>query len=193
MAFLYSFFLLPLFFSLPEIVINWASESDETITIVLKDEGKLLQTCIHSGLEMQYHYELQLCKRRPFWFDTCQEPHALKRLVHFDPISRNYEMLQSWQELPENEKQERFSTFEGLRESLLRLNGVSLAFVSREDSAYVNSLRSYVSVRVTSSCKGEYDETFVAFSQLLTLGQIQLSGFDTGWVDFRLNTDSVSP
>ncbi len=37
-----------------------------------------------------------------------------------------------------------------------------------------------------SECKGGYNRTVARISSFLTMGLVRLSGFDTGWVDFKL-------
>ena len=110
----------------------------------------------------------------------------MQRVINYDPISQTYSLEERWERRPEEAQTIRFSSKRSLMRYVHTVATVPLTFLSFQEHEYVNSQRSYVSVRVHSHCHGEYNETLAAISQVISLGQIELSGFDTGWNDFRL-------
>lgn len=188
----YQLLLLPLIFAVPELRINWSAPEDSSITIQLQGDARESANCLRGGLELSYKFEARLCKRRPFWFDTCQDVRELTRKVSYDPISQTYSVDEFWSSDRANVVNTRYSSRRSMVRYVHTLAAVPLKFLSFRESEFVNSKRSYVSVRVRTDCRGEYNETLAAISQVLSLGQIEVSGFDTGWIDFRLRGDSAA-
>ena len=71
-------------------------------------------------------------------------------------------------------------------EAFGRIFKLPLIFLARGDQDYLGSGASYVSIRVSSECRGDFNKTLARISSVLTLGLVRLSGFDTGWLDFKL-------
>lgn len=182
------FAVLPFLLAVPDVLINWQDEANDTVSLVVRGKDEQLRTCLDAGLELRYFFELQLCKRRPFWLDTCQDSKELVKRVHFDPISRNYEIEENWSHAVAQKQEERFSKASDMLHSLRNIEVVSLRELAGESDEFVNSQRSYFSVRLHSECSGEDEGAVADLSQFFSFGLVQLNGFDTGWIDFRLRS-----
>jgi len=186
------FLALPIIFSTPELTVNWLTSNQRSVALVLQGEDPIIGKCLQSSLTLRYKYQLQICKRRPLWFDVCKDELELRRSVTFDPISRTYDLNSKWAYKAEEEIVQHFSSRMELLKSLQTIKAVDLNVLAENSLSFIQSQRSYISARVSSDCKGDYNETLAELSHFLSFGLIRISGFDTGWLDFRMRERSQS-
>ncbi len=186
MFFLKVFALLPLLFAAPEIKVDLAGSAAQQIDVRVTGKDGLLEDCVKSGLSFRYDFQVRICKRRPMWFDTCPEERVEKHALSYDPISGNYRLVIDRFGDDKQPFSKNFSSSAAAARRFSLVRNLPLLFVARGKTRYLHSNRSYLSVRVVSECRGEYNKTVAAISSFLTLGMYRVSGFDTGWVDFKL-------
>lgn len=187
--FLHLILAVPLVFAKPDIVVKWLLPDSNSISIQVTGQDPILESCLASGSVLRYVYQAQICKRRPAWFDNCQEIRQLTRTVQYDPIARTYTVSSSWDEAGNETEQQVFSEKSEMLDHLRSYSRLELSFLAYELSEYVHSLRSYVGLRVTSECQGQYNRTLAAISKVLSFGLARIHGFDTGWIDFKLRNN----
>lgn len=183
-------FALPILFAVPGLKMQWTGDERESVTIHLDGQEDFFDACLQSGFQLEYRFQIQICKRRPVWFDACKNDRIEKHTISFDAISQTYRMRSDRHGDTVGPATEILSSKEEASERQRTVREIPLMFLAHDDIDYVQSRRSYVSVRVKSSCLGEYNETFENISYVLTLGLVRLGGFDSGWVDFALHRDN---
>jgi hypothetical protein len=173
---------------LPDISVNWIGKNQDHINIKVKGKDPIMQACLKSGSILKYKYEIQICKRRPAWFDNCQKTRELKQFAIYDPISRDYQFTSQWDNNLEKAEKLTFQNIKEIQIALRTYKNLNLNFIANDLTEYVTSQRSYVSIRVKSECKSENNQALENLSQLLSFGLEQLEGFNTGWIDFHLRS-----
>ena len=179
-------FLIPLFFGLPEIQVSWTDSSFTVLHIRLDVADELLSKCLKSGLEMEYAFETQLCRRRAAWFDACARRCRDRHRLSFEPISGSYTLVSDRLDDEIGPQTRSFSSLEDARRAMAEVEPLNLEFLAAGEPRYIGNRRAYVRVRAESHCKGDYNRTLARISSFLTLGLVRISGFDTGWTDFKL-------
>jgi len=179
----------PLLIALSGLEVNWTSDVDRKIVIRVHNDDDLVRGCIRSGLELRYNYQVQLCKRRAIWFDSCAEMKTIQKTAQFNPINESYRMSSHvrGEEVPPQVRV--LDELESALSELSRISGLPLAAVSDGRNDLITSNRSYLSTRVLSECRGKYNRTLSNLGYYLTLGLLKVDGFDTGWHHFSLNED----
>ena len=178
--------LLPFLLAAPDVQVDYSDRHFEEIDVRVVGEDELLDKCVKSGLSLQYDFEMRVCRRRLAWFDGCPEKRLERHTLSYDPISGNFRLqADRFGDHQEPRAQNYASSAEASR-ALAEVFKLPLQYLARGEPEYLDSERSYVSVRVSSECHGDYNKTLARISSFLTLGLVRLSGFDTGWLDFKL-------
>jgi len=178
---------IPLLIALSGLEVNWTSDPERDIVVRVHHDDPLVRQCIRSGLELRYNYQLQLCKKRAIWFDSCAEMKTIQKTAQFNPINGSYRMsshVRGEEVPPEVRIVDEFDLALSELSKIARLPVSSLAG-GRSDLK--KSSRSYLSTRVLSECRGKYNRTLANLGYYLTLGLLKVDGFDTGWQHFSLN------
>lgn len=170
----------------PQVQVNWDTSDRTAIDIVVPGVDKILPTCLQSGLELRYRFEVQVCKRRPLWFDSCGPTRIKRHSLEYDPITQSYRLTSDWLGDRAGPITETFTTLNEASAAFQAAREVTLEFLADHSAELMNSRRLYLSVRIHSGCKGGYNETLARISSFLSLGLVRISGFDTGWLDFRV-------
>jgi hypothetical protein len=176
----------PLLLAVPEVVVKWSSPRFEALRVQVRAADGLLDKCVKGGLAMEYRYEVRLCRRLPVWFDACAKSWRERRQLSYDAISSSYHVESDRYGDEESPEVRYFSSFDEARKALAAVEQVPVSVLAGGRDEYLSETRSYVGVRVYSECKGDTNRTVARISSILTLGLLRLSGFDTGWVDFKM-------
>ncbi|MCB0352577.1 MAG: DUF4390 domain-containing protein [Bdellovibrionales bacterium] len=178
-------------------VVHWVDESKESVVVRGEVETDLVETCVNSGLRVEYRFLLRLCRHHSNWFDSCESVQKQLHHVAYDPVTRSFQL--STDRLRDDQPQTRL-TFEKLSSALtalVRIPDLPLLFLSGNFPAGSDAnaeqkerfLRNhYIDVRTIATCQGEYSETLTQVSYLLTLGLVDLGGKDSGWEDVPLSS-----
>jgi hypothetical protein len=148
--------------------------------------------CKKSGLEVRYRFEVRYCQEAYFWSDPCERSRLFLHSLQFDPISQTFRLGADRlgdDDPPTNE------TIEDETLALKKLASiprVELRFLAPELADKEPSPRGYVGVRLLTQCKGVNNETLERLSYFLSLGMVRTSGFDSGWVSFKLQRPSAT-
>lgn len=178
--------IIPLFFIAPEVNVRWAPGGHALRIAVENYDRTLLEECIKSGLEVRYRYYVRLCRERWYWLDRCGEERREVKSVQFDPISETYRV--SFDRLHDG-LPPRITSLDSLGEafsSISEISELSLDNLNPQPST-ADQGYSYAEVRTISECKGQYNESMERLSYVLSLGLVSTSGFDSGWITFRLD------
>ncbi len=163
--------------------INLLATDNEKIRLLLASEERVINTCLSSGLELQFKYEVRACKRRYTWFDKCGSSSVINKVLLFNPINETYRLVSDSDGVVSTQ------TFSNRKEALsdaLQVEDLALLQIAGGRKDLINSRRSYLSARVECTCKGRYSKTLSELSYYLTLGLVSLGGFETGWINFAL-------
>lgn len=178
--------LAPLVLGFPDLRVKWSSPKAEAIDVAVSQEDPMLETCVKSGFELRYRFEAQMCRRRTLWFSDCKDKRIEYHSLEFDPISESYKFtLDRWDDGVEADTVSLPAT-EDVASKMSSIESMPLEFLGENDTEFVTQPRTFITVKVSSECKGEYNRTLSQLSRLLTLGLIKISGFDSGWTDFEV-------
>lgn len=183
------FIVLPLFLNLPELSVTWSNSETKSVRVAVTGEDEVVKQCLRSGLKVRYRFELQLCRDRVAWFDRCVDEKTLLQQVEYDPISETYKVEIDQIGDGQIARTLQVRTIHAALRTVSSLRDLALITLGKDSEKIMQSKSAYLSVRVHSDCKGDYNETIARISNLLSLGLINLAGFDSGWVDFRLQRD----
>ena len=186
--------ILTLFFAFPDIDVKWTDHNQQSLNVAVKGEDTLLEQCIKSGLAMQYRFKFKHCYSRTLFFDNCTEELVQKHKLQSDSISNSYNVNSDRYGDDVQPVSETFEDRENALENFSTINALSLSTL-RESLANKTerSKREYLSLKVESTCDGDFSKVLSKISSLLTFGIVRLNGFDTGWIDFALSTKKIAP
>lgn len=160
---------------------------DRVVKIHFRGEDDIFEQCIESGLTVKYRYSFRLCKSRVGWFHTCLDTRRQIHHMETDPIRNAYRITVD----RHGDDDEPVSTFvKSKKQAYQKLSSIEsfpLDFIGADDLEYARSQRSYLDVRVESHCQGRYNKTLARISYFLTLGLVDIIGFDSGWQEFPLS------
>lgn len=178
------------------LTVTWLDDTYERVAIRSRVDIELVETCVNSGLTVEFRFLLRLCERRRNWFDSCEAEQKQLHHIAYDPVTRSFQL--SVDRLRDDQPQERL-TFERLSpalDALVRIRELPLLFLSGDfpagttvsDEAQRKFIEDhYIGVRTIATCQGEYSQTLARVSYLLTLGLVDLGGEDSGWHDVALS------
>lgn len=180
--------LVPFLLAAPPVNVRWETASEPSVALSVGTFDESMTKCLSSGFELRYSIQLQLCRRSPLWFDTCDDVRDRIHRLHYDPIADLYTIVLDT--LKDGEEPQRMSV-PTLREAIQGFNRVRrlpLQSLTRRkvDEILGAKRRPYISVRVKCECRGEKSRAIEAISMILSFGLMSLEHFDSGWVDFDL-------
>lgn len=170
----------------PDVVLRWATQKLPVVDVEVRGEDPGREPCLSGGLELRYRFEVRLCSRRRGWFDNCGSARIFTRSLSFDPVKESYRLeTDAWSD-DRAPVITNVSTLTDAVKAIAVVPDVSLDGISGEGHDVKDVEGEYLDIRVVSECKGEYSQTLSRISSFLTLGLLQVSGFDTGWNEFSL-------
>ena len=174
-------FLAPLLIRTPEVSVDWLGPDQKEVAVRVKGDDELMAQCVESGLEARYLYEIDLCRPRTLWFDRCEPRIEAVHAVVKDPIGDSYtaRVDQIGDGLDPV-----VSTVTSLGEAMAICASVPKLGVTESETG--RSDDAYISVRVRSDCKGGYNRTLARIGYFLSFGLVEVSGFNTGRIEFHL-------
>ncbi len=171
----------------PQLLVNWAGGKHDGVRILMSGSDEITDQCVRGGLEARFRFELRFCKKRSIWLDKCAEVRMAINSLQYDPISEIYSVTSDIIGDEDSPKVSRFNSVEEAIKQATVVEFISLDFLDPEGLRNSEDRRSYVKARILTECRGEYSETFLRLSYLLSLGLIRTSGFDSGWIGFGLD------
>jgi len=136
---------------------------------------------------MENRFEIQVCKKKRYWFDDCSDTVAYIRSLSEDPVTGR--LLLRLDTLGDGEDPEE-RLVDKKEQGMLKLR--ELAPVTLESLKVDESDRKpqRLSIRVIEGCRGSYSSALRKISKVLTLGVVDIRGVDSGWIDFPLMKNS---
>lgn len=184
-----SLLLIVLFFTAPEPKVQWTG-GPESHAVRIRVEGydqSMLKECLKGGLEVRNRYEIRLCRKRSYWFNSCGPEQREVRAVQYDAISETYRLTADRLGDGIPPKVSSAATLSEALASIFQVAEVPLDFLEPQLSAQTDLAGKYMALRVISECKGRYSETMQRISYFVSLGLVRTSGFDSGWISFDLD------
>lgn len=178
--------LVPIVFGFPDLRVKWTSPKEEGVNVSIVEKDPLLDNCVKSGFEMRYRYEVQLCRKRTFWFSECKDKRIVYNALDFDPISESYKLTR---DLWDDEVAPDTISLQAAEEASERMSNVEalpLSFLGEGDGDFTSQPKLFIVVRAYSECRGEYNRTLADISKFLTFGLLKISGFDSGSKTFEV-------
>jgi len=174
------------FFAFAGLKIQWNDEDRKEIRLEREVDRKLVASCVESGLKVEHRFLIQLCRRRPAWFDTCGPIRKQINTLTKDHISERYRVMVDLIGDEYDPEIHTVGSFESALDYFTVVPPIKVTFLDEVLAQRLDSPRSYISARVISRCVGAYSDTFRRITYALTLGFVDLDGSDTGWLDFEL-------
>ena len=173
------------FFAFPTPQVNWAvaDKLDSLNVRVQEPPDRVLELCLRDGFEIRYRYTMQVCRRRSWWLDRCEEPRVQINSLVRDPVKQVYRVTKDRLNDASDPSSDIIGDYEQAWRTLSTAEDVAWSFLS--SSKGVQDLASedaYLSVLVECSCK-ESSARWLAY--LVSLGLADPVSFDSGWVDFE--------
>ncbi len=174
----------------PEISLNWADPKLDSVEITVVSDLDDARSCISSGLEVRYRYEITLCATRNLWFNDCTAKYQVFKTVQYDAITQSYKYVHDLIGDAVEPESTTYAEMEKALRALTKVPALKLDTVAPAAYSYLKSGHPAIGIRVSSDCKGEYNSMLVGLSRFLTFGLIRIQGFDTGWKHFDLTRSS---
>lgn len=162
------------------------SIKDLFVDIRFRGEDDIFEQCISSGFTVKYRFSFRLCRSRAGWFSTCLDTRRQIHHMESDPIRGAYKVTVDRHGDAEEPVSTIFKSRKRAYEALSTIKSLPLEFVGADDLEYSRSKRSFLDVRVESHCQGRYNKTLARISYFLTLGLVDVIGFDSGWQEFPM-------
>jgi hypothetical protein len=169
----------------PLAAVRWAPER-AALHFYLEDEDEQVRECIDGGLEVRYRLEYHICRRRTAWFDDCSPKMLTVRTVQLDPVSEHLSISTDRlaDALPAEQALE-----SDLEEGLRKARVFVLKSLSRDQLVSAQEAKdqnNYLSIRIRGFCEQNEDSLVNQIPYYLTFGMFRFTGFDSGWVDYRI-------
>ncbi len=167
--------------------VYWTTLEHHAVTVKAYGFEQSVTECLGSSREAKIRYEIQICRRRTAWFDSCAEPRLENHSIAFDSITESYRVV------ADRHGDESGPSTVGIPSraeavmSMITLEALSLEHLSRDETRLLSEKARYVQVRGVFSCKGSVNRTIARLSQVLTFGLVNVIDSDSGWFDFDLD------
>jgi hypothetical protein len=167
--------------------VYWASLEHRAVTVKAYGFEQNVKECLDASMEAKIRYEIQICRRRTAWFDSCVEPRTENHSIAFDSITESYRVV------VDRHGDEAEPSMVGIPSraeavvDMITLEAVSLSHLSRDEVRLLSEGARYVQIRGVFSCKGSVNRTIARLSHFLTFGLVNVVESDSGWFDFALD------
>ncbi len=180
-----TFFIALIFFMSPgpeQLTVTWQNKPHDTLLITYAGDYSQVEECISTGFVFEQRFLMRTCDDSDSWIGDCKRTRRKVHRILMDPIRKEYTVITDLHGDIPGPVTNSFKNFTRALEYFKVARDIPLQLLQRDEYEKTD-----LSVRVVSSCKGEYSETLAQLSYLFTLGIIDLGGDDTGWFDFDLN------
>lgn len=169
-----------------EVKMRWQQGSSGRLLIVAPVDGAALNRCVESGLEYRFRFIVRVCRRRTIWFNSCSDDLVRINSLRRDPVTESFILGRDTLGDKVDPDLSTYSSQDIAVSEARELLGSSPLELAQNDADVLTPDRSYVSARVITDCKGDYNRTLAGLSNILTLGMAQVGRDDTGWFNFNL-------
>ncbi|MCB0318762.1 MAG: DUF4390 domain-containing protein, partial [Bdellovibrionales bacterium] len=83
-------------FAAPNLQVHWNTQEKKELLVSALGEENFIKDCISQGLDAEYRFHVQLCRRRSMWYDGCKDTFRFKQSLRYDPISQKYLISGDW-------------------------------------------------------------------------------------------------
>jgi hypothetical protein len=170
--------------------VHWTNRDHRSVDVRALNLEERLVECLESSRQARVRFEMQLCRRRAAWFDSCSDTRPWVQTIEFDAITESYKILTDrWRDDEEPIAVGIPARTEALR-TVSSVEAVSVRELADGDSRLLLSDRSYIRARSIYSCRGGANRTLGGLSQLLTFGLLNVVESDSPWIDFDIQAPS---
>lgn len=170
----------------PDLTVEWVNPRLEQLKVALQGREEIANQCLKSGLRIRYRFEMQVCRHRDWWTDSCGDERIFTRFLEHDAISDAYSITSDRLGDTDEPVTTHEASLAKARTDVSSLNPLSLKDLIGKDTKIREARRSYVRVRVLSECEGEYNRFLSKIPYFLTFGLVRFTGYNSGWTDFKL-------
>lgn len=168
----------------PKVALHWVDSFRDSVAIQVSGGDQYLSSCLERGREAKVVYEVELCKRKPNWFDSCELKTTETHILQGDPLTGSYRLTSDriGDKLPAVSSE--IGDGEIALTRLQQVDRLPLTFFERKSGE--KTIESYLSVRVRLRCPSKLVRVMSNLSSLLTLGLVDFDEEESGWIDFQL-------
>jgi hypothetical protein len=138
-------------------------------------------SCVEAGLELKYRFDMELCRKRSLWFDSCGDTRSEITSIRYEPVSEVYVVRRDILDDGEQSAVARFMSPEDAFSDASVGTPMSFKFLASGDEQLEREGRRYVKMRGTAWCKEERDQTLDRITEGLTFGLVKGHQFNSGW------------
>ena len=181
------FALVSFLFAAPDLRVNWIVPEHKAITVGVDSRDNRLDTCLKSGFQVRYRFEIELCHSRAGWLSECGDPRVFIRTLEYDAVSENYSIVSDMLSDSQDPVTVNLNNEVEALEFVSSIKSLPLSVLGGPEKVSPGEKPLFVSVRLISDCKGEYNETLARIGYFLSLGLIRFNENDSGWTSFTLD------
>ncbi len=178
-------------YAAPEMAVRWTSSVQKAIAITVDGSQEAFKSCLSSGFQVRYRFEFLLCKHRSGLFSECGEQHTLIRTLEYDAVSESYRFVSDMLGDAEAPVLLNLSSEEEATKGIATIGELSLVSIGGPAQGLAAGTSPlYISIRLVTDCKGEYNQTLSRIGYFLTLGLLHFNESDSGWTNFTLEPNA---
>ncbi len=157
---------------------------------VVMGRDEAMVRCVEAGLELQFQFETELCRKRSFWFDSCGGERKEIASLRYEPVSDVFIVRRDrFGDGLEGTVARFMSAEDGLNEASVS-NPFLYTTLAHNKEKLLSSERRYLRARAVVACKEERDRTLDRVTEGLTFGLVKRDGFDSGWRERKVESSS---
>lgn len=152
----------------------------------VRGRDEAMVRCVEAGLELRYRYDVEICRKRSWWFDSCGDVRSEIATIRYEPVSDVYLVHRDLLGDGSEPSVARFMTASDAFDDASLSMPISYGFLADGEEKLEKSTRRYVRVRGTSRCNEERDRTLSRVTQGLTFGLVKRHQFDSDWQEKKI-------
>ena len=147
-----------------------------------------LKECLAAGFEFRSMIEIELCKHRPFWMDSCAERRSFEHQLSKDPVTGTFVLITTkyLDGVVANEDRVRLSSLKAASKESALFSKIPVSELADGRQGLGNSRRAYLALRAATSCQINPKNNSIG-GMLVSPQLANTTDLRTRWVDFWLN------
>lgn len=167
----------------PHLVVQF---NDVGVRLAVQGRDEAMVRCVEAGLELRYRYDVELCRKRSWWFDSCADVKSEIATIRYEPVSDVYVVRRDLLGDGAEPSVARFMSAADAFDDGRVSNPISYSFLADGKEKLKKAERRYVRARGTSRCNEERDRTLSRVTQGLTFGLVKRHQFDSDWQEKKI-------
>lgn len=165
-------------------VLTWTDSSRAMLRVELVGMKEDFSQCVDSGFEVRVRFDLELCRKRSFWYDSCYDTITSQKIVRYDPVGEQYQLSF---DLFGDSDEPMVTQYKDVSGAVIEATKIArVKMLSLSKGRDVERDNHYLKVKIIGECRG-FQENMAQVSKLLSLGVVQVHRYNSGWMSFPLN------